>query len=97
MQIPQPDISLRSERSRNSTNPEFQKRFESGLNELKTDVSERPFFWLGVAYITGFLCNTFPIRLLFIALVRLASWLSGPVILLMGIIKISDLFSSPRR
>jgi hypothetical protein len=97
MQIPQPDILLRSERSRNAANPEFQKRFEDGLNELKADVTERPSLWLAIAFVTGFLCHTFPIRVLFMVLVRLVSWLSGPVILLMGIIKISDLFSTSRR
>jgi hypothetical protein len=97
MQIPQPEVSLRPEDAWKDANPQFQKQLEDGLNDLKADVTERPFIWLGIAFIIGFLSHTFPIRLLFIAVLRLVTWLSGPLLLLMGIIKISDLISSSRR
>ncbi|MBV8378999.1 MAG: hypothetical protein JO279_18555 [Verrucomicrobia bacterium] len=70
----------------------FQNQLNSRLNELKTDMSERPFLWLGIAFLSGFVSNSFPARLLFVVLVRVISWLLGPAILLMGVVKVSDLF-----
>jgi len=87
----QPSLS-----SMKSAESQFQKQVEDRLNELKMDVSERPYVWLGVAFLSGFVSNSFPARLLFGAVVKIISWLLGPAILLMGIIKASDLFTSPR-
>jgi hypothetical protein len=38
--------------------------------------------------------NTFPAKLLFLVIVRLFSWLLGPALLVMGVVKLSDLFFS---
>jgi hypothetical protein len=67
------------------------------LNELKADIAERPFLYAGLAFISGFVANTFPARALFVILTRLLSWLSVPAILLMGILKLSELLSISRR
>jgi hypothetical protein len=88
--------SLRSEESLKANDLHFQKELESRLSELKRDVSERPFLWLGISFLSGFVSNSLPARLLFVVVVRLISWLLGPAILLMGVVKISDLFFSPR-
>jgi hypothetical protein len=97
MQVSQPDISSSSEESRKSGSPQFQKQLEDSLRELKVDVMERPFLWLAIAFIAGFISHTFPVRMLFFVAFRLVSWLAGPAILLMGMIKICDLFSNPQR
>ena len=97
MEISRPDLSLRPENNRKVHDLHFQQQLEDGLGELKADVTERPFLWLAIAFVAGFLSHTFPVRLLFLVVMRLISWLAGPVILLMGIVKISDLFSTPRK
>jgi hypothetical protein len=96
MEIMQPDVSLRPEKNRKEADLRFQRELEDRLNELKGDVAERPFLWLAIAFSTGFLSNTFPVRLLFLVVVRLVSWLLGPAILLMGVMKLSELFSGSR-
>jgi flagellar biosynthesis protein FliP len=97
MQASQPDISLSPEESRKASSPQFQKQLEDSLRELKVEVMERPFLWLAIAFIAGSISHTFPVRMLFFVAFRLVSWLAGPTILLMGMIKICDLFSSPQR
>jgi len=64
------------------------------VNELKADVTERPFLYLVIAFIAGVVSHTFPARVLFLVVVRLISWLIGPAILLMGLVKLSELFSN---
>ena len=76
---------------------QFQKQLEDRLNELKADITERPFLWLAIAFIAGVVSHTFPIKVLLLVVLRVVFWLVGPAILLMGVIKISDLFSGPRR
>ncbi len=97
MEISQPEISLRSEQSRKKAYLQLQKQLEDRLNELKADLAERPFLWLAIAFIAGVISHTFPVRILFQVVLRLVSWLAGPAILLMGVIKISDLFSGCSR
>ena len=97
MEISRPDLSLRPEQSRKTPDLQFQKQLEDGLNELKADVADRPYLWLAIAFVSGFLSHTFPVRLLFFVVMRLFSWLAGPIILLMGIIKISDILSTQRK
>src|SRR5271154_1173795 len=97
MAISQHDISLTSEERRKASYLQFQKQLEDCLNELKADLAERPFLWLAIAFIAGVVSHTFPVRILFIVTLRLISWLAGPAILLMGVIKISDLFCGFRR
>ena len=94
MDISQPDVSLTSEQRQQAPCPQFQKQVEDHLNELKADLAERPFLWLAIAFIAGVVSHTFPVRILFLVALRLISWLAGPAILLMGVIKISDLFSA---
>ena len=94
MDISQPNILLTSEQRRKALSSQFQKQVEDHLNELKADLAERPFLWLAIAFIAGVVSHTFPVRILFLVALRLISWLAGPAILLMGVIKISDLFSA---
>jgi hypothetical protein len=95
--LSQSNISLTSEESRKTAYLQFQKQLEDRLNELKADLTERPFLWLAIAFIAGVVSQTFPIRVLLQVVLRVVFWLAGPTILLMGVIKISDLFSSARR
>jgi hypothetical protein len=97
MDISQPDISLTSEQRWKAPYLQLQKQLEDRLNELKVDLVERPVLWLAIAFIAGVVSRTFPVRILFLVVLRLISWLAGPAILLMGVIKISDLFSGFRR
>ena len=66
---------------------------ENRLEEFRADVAERPFLHLAIAFVAGFFSWTFPVRLIFSALTRLISFLLGPVILLIGILRISELLS----
>ena len=66
---------------------------EDRLEEFKVKVTERPFLYLAIAFVAGFASWTFPVRLIFSALTRLFSFLLGPAILLMGIVKIKELLS----
>ena len=88
---------MNSEQGRKAAYRQFQKQLEDRLNELKADITEQPFLWLAIAFIAGVVSHTFPVRILFLVVLRLISWLAGPAILLMGVIKISDLFSCTRR
>jgi hypothetical protein len=84
------------EEKRKTVDLQLQKQLEEGLNALRSDVGERPFLYLTVAFLGGFVCNTLPVRFLLMIVLRIASWLLGPAILLMGLIKLTDLFSSSR-
>jgi hypothetical protein len=64
---------------------------EDRLEEFKGEVTERPFLYLAIAFVAGFASWTFPVRLIFSVLTRLVSFLFGPAILLMGILKIKEL------
>jgi len=63
------------------------------LEEFKADVTERPFLYLAIAFIAGLASWTFPVRMVFLALTRLVSFLLGPAILVIGILKIKELLS----
>ena len=97
MELSQHHISLTSEQRQKAPYLQFQKELEDRLNEFKADLAERPFLWLTIAFIAGVVSHTFPVRILFLVVLRLISWLAGPAILLMGVIKITDLFSGFRR
>jgi hypothetical protein len=96
MEITQPNVSSRSEQSNTADLP-FQRELEQGLNELRADMVEKPLLYAGLAFAAGFVSNTFPARVFFHVIVRLISWLLGPAILLLGVIKFSNLFSDFRR
>jgi len=97
MEIIQPDVPLRPEQNWKAADLQFQKQVARRLNKFKSDVSARPIHFLAIAFVAGFASNTVPARILFRVIVRLVSWLLGPAILVMGVIKISDLFSSSPR
>jgi putative Mn2+ efflux pump MntP len=97
MELSQSDIAFRPDLSRQASELHFQKQLEIGLNELKADVTERPLLWLAIAFVAGFVSDTFPVRILFHFVMKLVAWLSGPIILSMGVIKIIDSFASSRR
>jgi hypothetical protein len=97
MEISHPNVTSGSEQPSKAGDWQFQKQLEYGLNQLKKEMAEQPFLYAGIAFVAGFVSNTFPARILYHVLVRLVSWLLGPVILLMGVIKLSDLFTDFRR
>jgi hypothetical protein len=96
MQMVQPDISSRTEQ-RAKTPGQFQQQLEDRLHALKGEVSEQPFLCLAVAIGAAFVLNTFPARVLFLLAWKVISWLLGPAILLLGVFKLGDLFSGPKR
>jgi hypothetical protein len=91
-----PNIASRPESDRRSADSDFQPRLEHRLHEVKTDMAERPFLYAGIAFIAGFIANTYPARILFLVLARLVSWFAAPVVLLVGVMKLSNLLSSSR-
>lgn len=93
METSQTDISRRQQQKREGAEPHVQKQLEEGLNEFRAEVIERPFLYLGIAFAAGFVSRTFPARLIFSALLRLLSFLSGPAILVLGILKVRELVS----
>ncbi len=97
MEISQPNITLKQEPGWPAAENGFQIQLEHRLNELKADVIERPFLYSGIAFLAGFLSNTLPARILFLLVARVVSWLSVPAVLVLGIIKLIDLFSGLRR
>jgi hypothetical protein len=89
MDTSQTGISLRQQEKRGRSEPQIQKQLEEGLNKF----IERPFSYVGIAFAAGFVSRTFPARLIFSALLRLLSFLSGPAILVLGILKVRELVS----
>jgi phosphoglycerol transferase MdoB-like AlkP superfamily enzyme len=67
---------------------------EDGLRDFKAEITERPLLYLAIAFIAGFVSRTFPVRQILSALRRLVFFLMGPAILLIGILKISELVST---
>ena len=92
-----PNVTLRPELDQKSAEARFQQQWEHRLNELKAELAERPFFYAGMAFVAGFLSNTYPARILFLVLARLVSWFSVPAIVLVGVIRLSNLLSISRR
>ncbi len=82
-----------AEQHRRPPDSQFQNDLQDRVTELRADVTERPFVYLVIAFIAGVVSHTFPARMLFLVIVRLISWLIGPAILLMGLVKLSELFS----
>lgn len=92
METSQADILNTTQRGRKTTESLIQKRVEESLNEFRREVIERPFMYLIWAFAAGFVSQSLPVRLVFSALLRLLSFLSGPAILTLGILKIRELF-----
>jgi len=92
-----PNVTLRPEPDQKRAEVRFQQQWEQRLNELKVGIAERPLLYGGIAFVAGFLSNTYPARILFQLLARLVSWFSVPAILLLGVLKLSNLLSIPKR
>src|SRR6516164_4841575 len=71
----------------------LQKQLKERFYQFKAEVAQRPFFCVTIAFLAGLFSWTFPVRLVLSALLRLLCLLLGPAILLMGMLKISELFS----
>jgi hypothetical protein len=97
MEISQPNITLKPEERWKATESHFQNQVEHRLSELKADILERPFLYSGIAFLAGFLSNTLLARILFHLVARIVSWLSVPAVLVVGFIKLSEVFSGPPR
>ena len=95
MEMTTADITWNSEAGRKAATQKIQQQMQDYFNQLKADVSERPFLYSALAFVAGFVANTFPAKLLFLVIVRILSWLLGPALLVMGVVKLSDLFLSP--
>jgi hypothetical protein len=76
---------------------ELRKQLQDELTEFKAEIAQRPLLYLTIAFIAGFVSCTFPVRLISLVLIRLVSFLLGPAILLIGILKISEFFCETRR
>ena len=90
MEKSQADILDRKQQGRKTEELRIQEQVE-GLNEFRREVIERPFLYVIIAFVAGFVSQSFPVRLVFSALLRLISFLSGPAILALGILKIREL------
>jgi hypothetical protein len=89
MENSQTDILWGSPKARDL---QFQKKVEEGLSELKTHVTEQPFLCLAVAFLAGLVSRTFPARMIFLVVMKVTSWLAGPAMLMLGVLKVTDLF-----
>jgi hypothetical protein len=79
-----------------SAEAHFQLQLEHRLHELKADIVERPFVYAGIAFVAGFIANTYPAKILFLVLARVVSFLAAPALLLVGVLKLSNLLSGSR-
>ena len=93
METSQADTSFKQKQSRKMAETRVLSHLQDELEEFKADVTERPFLYLAIAFIAGLASWTFPVRMVFLALTRLVSFLLGPAILLIGLLKISELIS----
>lgn len=96
MDISPQHVSSMPEQGFRAPELEYRKEFEDRLNELRADAVARPFLYLTMAFGLGFVANTFPARMLFLILMRVLSWLMGPAILVLGVMKLSNLIANSR-
>jgi hypothetical protein len=94
MDISQQEVSSMPEQGLTAAKRQYRKEFEDRLRELKADTATRPFLYLAIAFGLGFVSNTLPARMLFVILMRVLSWLMGPVILVLGVLKLSNLIAN---
>ncbi|HSZ77694.1 MAG TPA: hypothetical protein VK775_09860 [Chthoniobacterales bacterium] len=94
MDLSQQDVSSVPEQGLRAAKFQYREELEDRLNGLRTDAAARPFLYLAIAFVAGFVSNTFPARMLFLILMRVLSWLMGPVILVLGVIKLSKLVAT---
>ena len=88
----QTDTLIRPEKSAASDHLQLPEEWKEELRKFQANVTARPFLSLAIAFFAGVVSQTFPVRLIFVVLMRLVSWLSGPAILVLGAVKISELF-----
>jgi hypothetical protein len=72
----QQDISSVPEQGLRAVKLQYRKELEDRLHELRADTAARPFLYLVVAFALGFVSNTFPVRMVFLILMRMLSWQS---------------------
>jgi hypothetical protein len=94
MDLSQQDVSSIPQQGLRAAKLQYREELEDRLNGLRTDAATRPFLYLAIAFAAGFVSNTFPARMLFLIVMRLLSWLMGPVILALGVIKLSKLVAT---
>jgi hypothetical protein len=94
MDLSQQDVSSMPEQGLRAAKLQYGEELEDRLNGLRTDAAARPFLYLAIAFVAGFVSNTFPARMLFLIVMRVLSWLMGPVILVLGVIKLSKLVAT---
>jgi hypothetical protein len=94
MDLSQQEVSSVPEQGLRATKLQYGEELEDRLNGLRTDAAARPFLYLAIAFVAGFVSNTFPARMLFLIVMRVLSWLMGPVILVLGVIKLSKLVAT---
>jgi hypothetical protein len=63
------------------------------LNRLKDEIVQRPFLSLALAFTAGLLAQTFPVRLLLLAIIKILSGLAVPTILALGAVKAFEMSS----
>jgi hypothetical protein len=94
MDLSQEDVSSVPEQGLRAAKLQYGEDLEDRLNGFRTDAAARPFLYLAIAFVAGFVSNTFPARMLFLIVMRVLSWLMGPVILVLGVIKLSKLVAT---
>jgi hypothetical protein len=94
MDLTQQDVSSVPPQGLRTAKLQYGEELEDRLNGLRTDAAARPFLYLAIAFVAGFVANTFPARMLFLILMRVLSWLMGTVILVLGVIKLSKLVAT---
>ena len=94
MDLSQQDVSSVPEQGLRAAKLQYREELEDRLNGLRADAAARPFLYLAIAFAAGFVSNTFPARMLFLIVMRVLSWLLGPVILVLGVIKLSKLVAT---
>jgi hypothetical protein len=96
MDLSQQDVSSLPEQGLRSAKLQYQKEFEHRLNDLRADAAARPLLYSAMAFGLGFVSNTFPARMLFLIVMRVLSWLMGPAILVLGVMKLTNLLADAR-
>lgn len=96
METPQSDISSSVQQNGSTVQSQLQNQLENWIREFKTEVTERPFLYLAIAFIAGLVSWTFPVRLVFRILTKLISLCFGPALLLIGILRVSEFFAAAR-
>jgi hypothetical protein len=94
MDLSQQDVSSVTDQELRAAKVQYREELEDRLNEFRKDAATRPFLYVAIAFAAGFVSNTFPARMLFLIVMRVLSWLMGPAILVLGVIKLSKLVAN---